>query len=408
METYENKYNWARLYRSADSVDAGSQRGAQVIGTDCNDAVINNLNSSIMPFEEVGLGDLFSKAKKNGIKFTKEYQQVENYIIAVPTPFDSDTKLIDPSYLLEAMKSVLEVCPNGARVIIESTIAPGTIDQFIRPMVEKKKKPVHLAHAPERILLGQMLYELNNNARTIGADDEETGQKVMEMYKSFCRGEIIVTDIKTAEMTKVVENTYRDINIAFANELAEICESDGMDVYEVIRIANKHPRVSILSPGPGVGGHCIAIDPWFLVGKYKDKAKLICAAREVNEHRPSIVAARIEELMQENGIADCGKVGLYGLTYKENINDVRESPTLQLLSLYQNKKESHFCVYDPYVKTIITTGQFLNMEDFINHCEMVVIMVAHDEIKNNIYRLNDKLVLDTRNIIHNLDRLYRI
>lgn len=325
--------------------------GVKVVGTDYDEEVVKKLNASIMPFDEIGLEDLFCVAKQNGIKFTNEYKYAENYIIAVPTPFDSDTKLIDASYVIAAVREVIAVCPDEARIIIESTVAPGTIDQYVRPIVQNCGKTLYLAHAPERILPGQMLYELNNNSRTIGADDEETGRRVQKLYQKFCRGEIIVTDIKTAEMTKVVENTYRDINIAFANELATICRSDDMDVYEIIRIANKHPRVSILSPSPGVGGHCIAVDPWFLVGRYKEKAKLIRAAREVNEHMPAVVASRIDELMKENGITDYSKVGIYGLTYKENINDVRESPTLQLLSLYKGNKDHNFKIYDPYVKT---------------------------------------------------------
>jgi len=382
--------------------------GLKVTGTDYNQEVVEKLNTSVMPFEETGLEDLFQAAKKNHIEFTNEYKSVENYIIAVPTPFNPVTKLIDSSYVTEAVKSVVEVCPDEARVIIESTVAPGTIDQFVRPIAESCGKRIHLAHAPERILPGQMLYELNNNSRTIGADDEETGRRVQKLYRSFCRGEIIVTDIKTAEMTKVVENTYRDINIAFANELAAICRSDGMDVYEIIRIANKHPRVSILLPGPGVGGHCIAVDPWFLVGRYPEQARLIRAAREVNDHMPFIVSARIDELMKKHGITDYSKVGLYGLTYKENINDIRESPTLQLLSLHKDDKKHIFSVYDPYVRTMIADRQYFELKEFINDCDMVVIMVGHDEIRNNIYMLNSKIVLDTRNIAHNIEKVYRL
>lgn len=381
--------------------------GIRVIGTDCKGEVVNTLNSGELPFEEAGMKDLFWAAKKNNIGFSTEYQCMKNYVIAVPTPFNPETKLIDESYVVTAVKQVVEVCPNDATVVIESTVVPGTIEQFVRPIVESSGKDVHIAHAPERILPGQMIYELNNNSRTIGVDDEKTGRHLKELYSSFCRGEIIVTDIKTAEMTKVVENTYRDINIAFANELATICRDDDMDVYEVIRIANKHPRVSILFPGPGVGGHCIAVDPWFLVGRYKDKAKLIRSAREVNEHMPSIVAQRIEIVMKENGIDSLDKVGLYGLTYKENINDVRESPTLQLLSQYKERND-HFNIYDPYVKTTIVDGQLFDIHEFVNKSELVVIMVGHDEIRNSIYMLNDKIVLDTRNIAHNLNHLYHL
>ena len=179
------------------------------------------------------------------------------YIIAVPTPYNKASKKIDASFVASAVKNVMEVCPKGATVVIESTVSPGTIDKFVRPIITENGfeigNDIHIVHAPERIIPGNMVYELMHNSRTIGADSKEIGNKVKELYASFCKGEIIVTDIRTAEMTKVVENTYRDINIAFANELAKICRSDNMDVYEIIRIANHHPRVNILSPGPGRG-----------------------------------------------------------------------------------------------------------------------------------------------------------
>lgn len=188
-----------------------------------------------------------------------------------------------------------------------------------------------MVHAPERIIPGNMIYELKNNSRTISADNNEIGMIVKNLYQVFCKGEIVLTDIRTAEMTKVIENTYRDINIAFANELTKICRSDDMDVYEIIRIANMHPRVNILHPGPGVGGHCISVDPWFLVGDYPDLTNLILAARKINDSMPQHVLKRIRDIMKKNNIRDISRVGLYGLTYKENVDDIRESPTLQLL-----------------------------------------------------------------------------
>lgn len=252
------------------------------------------------------------------------------------------------------MNEVLDVCPKGAVIIIESTISPSTIDKCVRPLVEarglKCGEDVHLAHAPERIIPGNMIYELTHNSRTIGADEPEIAERVKALYGSFCQGEIVLTDIRTAEMTKVVENTFRDINIAFANELAQICRADGMDVNEVIRIANKHPRVNILSPGPGVGGHCISVDPWFLVGDYPDIVNVIRAARKVNDGMPNFVLKRIHTVMQEHGLTDVSRVGLYGLTYKENVDDTRESPTLQLLHIMDEHLAGGLIkVYDPYV-----------------------------------------------------------
>lgn len=186
-------------------------------------------------------------------------------------------------------------------------------------------------HAPERIIPRNMVYELIYNNRTIGADNIKIGEMVKRMYSAFCQGEIVVTDVKTAEMTKVVENTFRAVNIAFANELAKICRHDGMDVYEIIRICNMHPRVNILQPGPRVGGHCISVDSWFLVGDYPNLAKVIDESMKTNDSMPDFVLNRIYEIMKENNISDMRRVGFYGLTYKENVDDMRESPTLQML-----------------------------------------------------------------------------
>ena len=237
---------------------------------------IETLKKGQLTFKEDGLMDLFEEAKKKGISFTSNIKDLVNenfFIISVPTPYDKDSKKIDPSYVVSAFSSIYSICPEGSIIVIESTISPGTIDKTVRPLV--KEKHVNLVHCPERIIPGNMVYELKHNSRTIGADDAEIGERVKKVYSSFCEGNIVITSIKVAEMTKVVENTFRDINIAYANELVKICEKAGVDVYEVIRISNAHPRVNILQPGPGVGGHCISVDPWFLVGDYPMEANLI-------------------------------------------------------------------------------------------------------------------------------------
>jgi UDP-N-acetyl-D-mannosaminuronic acid dehydrogenase len=243
-----------------------------------------------------------------------------------------------------------------------------------------------------------MIYELEHNSRTVGADDAKIGERVKAAYQSFCKSEIVVTDIRSAEMSKVIENTFRDINIAFANELAKICRADNMDVYEIIRIANKHPRVNILQPGPGVGGHCISVDPWFLVGDYPDLTNLILTARKTNDSMPEHVLSRIRTIMREHKITDIKKIGLYGLTYKENVDDVRESPTLQLLEKMDEHLALGVKVFDPFVKTQMFDGQYTDFDAFINDVEVVVLMVAHDHIKENLDALKGKLVLDTKNI----------
>lgn len=266
---------------------------------------------------------------------------------------------------------------------------------------------IHLVHAPERIIPGNMIYEMLHNNRTIGADDRAVGEKVKALYASFCQGEIVVTDIRTAEMTKVVENTFRAVNIAFANELAKICRHDHMDVYEIIRICNMHPRVNILQPGPDVGGHCISVDPWFLVGDYPALAKVIDESMKTNDGMPDFVLNRIHEIMRENGMADVGRVGLYGLTYKENVDDVRESPTLQLLESQERHLASGLKVYDPLVKENIVKNQYHDLDEFLAAVDLVVVMVKHDEIKENEDKLAGKLVLDCHNIIR-LPGVYQI
>lgn len=379
-----------------------AKSGIKVVGTDNNDNLVSSLREGILTFEEEGLPELFDEAISNGIEFSTEYQKTNTYILAVPTPYIKESKKLDPKYVISAVKSVLDVCEKGSIIIIESTISPGTIDKYIRPEIENKGysigQDVHLMHAPERIIPGNMIFELENNSRTIGADNFEIGEKIKGLYSNFCKKDIIVTDIRSAEMSKVVENTYRDINIAFANELAKICRTDDMDVYEIIKIANMHPRVNILQPGPGVGGHCISVDPWFLVGDYPDLTNMILTARKTNDSMPRHVLGRIRDIMRENEIKDISKVGLYGLAYKENVDDTRESPSLQLLERMDEHLAFGVKVFDPFVKERMVDHQFMNFEDFLNEIEIVVIMTGHDHIKNNMNFIKDKLILDTKNI----------
>ena len=384
-----------------------ASHGLEVIGTDYNKDLVATLNAGKTTFKEDGLDDLFAAALKGGISFTTEYQKTDMYIVSVPTPYDKFSKKVDPCYVVAAVKQVLAVCPEGATVVIESTISPGTIDKSVRPVVAESGKSVNLVHAPERIIPGNMVYELLHNNRTIGADDKAVGETVKACYASFCQGEIVVTDIRTAEMTKVVENTFRAVNIAFANELARICRHDNMDVYEIIRICNMHPRVNILQPGPGVGGHCISVDPWFLVGDYPSLAKVIDESMKTNDGQPAFVLNRIHEIMKEKGIKDTRRVGLYGLTYKENVDDVRESPTLQLLECQERHLAEPLKVYDPFIDKDMVPNQYHDLDAFLNDVDMVVIMVKHDQIKQNWDRLKGKVILDCHNICP-LEGVYHI
>ena len=388
-----------------------ASHGVEVVGTDYNSALVATLNAGKTTFKEERLDGLFRKAVADGVRFSNEYVKADVYIVSVPTPYDKFSKKVDPCYVVSAVSSVMQVCPKGAILVIESTISPGTIDKYIRPLIAENGftvgEDIHLAHAPERIIPGNMMYELVHNNRTIGADSAEIGEKVRALYASFCEGSIVVTDIRTAEMTKVVENTFRAVNIAFANELAKICRYDGMDVYEIIRICNMHPRVNILQPGPGVGGHCISVDPWFLVGDYPSLAKVIDEAMKTNDGMPDFVLNRIYEIMRERGLTDLRRVGLYGLTYKENVDDMRESPTLQLLESQARHLAEGLKVYDPFVQRDVVANQYHDLDAFLADVDMVVVMVKHNEIQEQQDKLAGKVVLDCQNVIK-LPNVYHI
>lgn len=379
--------------------------GFEVVGTDYNKELVKTLNEGKVTFEEKGLEDLFKSAlETQKIKFQSEYVDADVYIVSVPTPYDKFSKKIDASYVINAVKDVLGVCKDDSIIVIESTVSPGTIDKYIKPIINKK---VHLVHAPERIIPGNMVYELKHNSRTIGADEEEIGRKIASIYQKTTDGDVVVTTVKSAEMTKVVENTYRAVNIAFANELAKICSHDNMDVYEIIKICNMHPRVNILNPGPGVGGHCISVDPWFLVGDYPGLAKVIWESMKVNDSMPEFVLKRVSEIMEEKGMKDYKKVGIYGLTYKENVDDFRESPTLQLLEAQKNHLADPLKVYDPYITKDIVDNQYHDLDEFLNDVDLVIIMVKHQEIIDNMEKLKNKIIFDSQNIVP-FDGVYKL
>lgn len=382
-----------------------AKKGLKVVGTDYNAKLIKRLNNKEIIFEEKGIEKLFNEALNGSVKFTTEYQVTDMYLVAVPTPYNKNSKKIDAKYVIEAVNSILNICKDNTVIIIESTIAPGTIDNILTPLVKNnissKDKNIHLVHAPERIIPGNMIYELEHNSRTIGAERHDIGEKVANIYRKITVGEVVVTDVKSAEMTKVVENTFRAVNIAFANELTKICHHDGMDVYEIIKLCNMHPRVSILNPGPGVGGHCIPVDPWFLVGDYPLLTNLIKESLNINESMPEYVLHRTREIMSYTGIKDYNRVGIYGLTYKENVDDYRESPSLQLIEKQRNHLAAPLKSYDPWISDDIVTNQYQDFDKFLNDIDLVIIMVKHDHIMENFAKLYNKVILDTQNVITN-------
>ena len=379
-----------------------ASHGVEVVGTDRNADLVETLNAGKTTFKE--------EAVRAGVEFTTEYQVCDTYIVSVPTPYDKLDKKIDPAYVVAASRTVLEVAPEGAVLVIESTVSPNTIDRYVRPLLaEAGREDVALVHAPERIIPGNMVSELLRNNRTIGADDPEVGRRVAGLYASFCQGEIALTDIRTAEMTKVVENTFRAVNIAFSNELAKICRIGGMDVAEVIRISNKHPRVNILQPGPGVGGHCIPVDPWFLVGDYPEAANFIRLALQTNAGMPEYVLRRAYEVMRERNISDVSRVGIYGLTYKEDVDDVRESPTLQMLEAQaEHLGGAVMKVYDPWVESDVVLNQVHSMDEFLEGLEMVIVMVGHSEVKGRPEAFGGCVLIDPRDVMGNGSNVYKL
>ena len=388
-----------------------AKHGISVVGVDYNEGLVNTLNKGEVTFEEEGLDALLADAIANGIVFSKEYPQSDLYVVAVPTPYDEVSKKIDPTYVLSAVSEILKNCQKGAAIVIESTISPGTINKYVRPAITDAGlvlgEDIHILHAPERIIPGNMIYELEYNSRVIGCDNSAVGEEVKKVYQSFCKGEIVLTDIATAEMAKIVENTYRDVNIAYANELTKICHQGNLDVYEIIRIANMHPRVNILSPGPGVGGHCISVDPWFLVGDYPYLTDLIHGARIINDSMPDYVLERIREVMKESGISKRNRIGIYGLAYKEDVDDMRESPTLQLLQRIEQNLGEPLKVYDPHIKENHVANQYQDFDSFLSETDLLVVMVGHSHIKENFDKIKNKVILDTKNVIA-LDNVHKL
>ena len=377
-----------------------SAGGECVTGVDLNSDLVQKLRDNNIEFVEQGLESVYYAARENMICFSESYPVADIYIVAVPTPYIEETKQIDTSYLCSAVSEILNVCADDAVIVVESTIAVGTIDKYIRPLIAGRD--IHLAHAPERIIPGNLVNELSYTNRVIGADSTIIGEKIKRLYSSFCKGEIITTTIQTAEMVKLVENTFRDVNIAYANEIAQICNQAGVDVYEVIKIANMHPRVNIMKPGPGVGGHCIAVDPWFLVTSYPELTRLIHTARIVNNSMPEYVLLRVSEIIAACNVSKKYTIGLYGLTYKENVDDIRESPTLQLLNNMRKHLAVEPIVYDPYISRQVVENQCSSFPEFLARADIVVIMVGHSHIIENQKELLGKIVFDTRNAIQDI------
>ncbi len=373
--------------------------GNLVIGVDVDQEKIDKLKRGVLPFQENGLKALLSKAKKN-ISFSITPSQAEVYIIAVPTPFKANKKA-DLSYVKQACLDLAKVVEDGSLIILESTVPPETIEKTIKPIFAKqhKKKDLYFAHAPERAIPGKTLIEMQNNDRIIGGNSEEATRLAINLYKTFVKGKIYSTNDITAEFVKLIENTYRDVNIAFANSLAKIAHQVDINVWEAIKLANLHPRVNIHNPGPGVGGHCIGVDPWFLVSESYLGDELIKLSRLINDSMPKYVISRIKNFLKK---IDINNITILGLSYKPDVDDWRETPALGII---KEAKKSGWKVklHDPFVNGFPHPLE-RELKAATKDSDCLVIVADHEFYKKlkpkDIKNMKHNNVFDTRNCLN--------
>ncbi len=361
-----------------------ASKGLQVTGMDINAEIINGLKAGRLHIFEPGLGDLFHNALQSGhLAVSTEVVPADVFIIAVPTPFYEDKKA-DLRAVVSAAESIVPHLQPGNLVILESTSPPRTTMDIVTPILEasglKAGVDFLLAYSPERVLPGKILQELVANARVIGGVDRASAEAGRDLYRTFVEGEIILTDATTAEMVKLMENTSRDFNIAIANEFARLAQKFDVDIWEAIGIANLHPRVQILQPGVGVGGHCISVDPWFLVEAAPETARLIKTAREVNDAQPAYVTDLVERA--SNGLED-KIVCQLGLSFKPNVDDLRESPAVRLAQLL-TEKGAQVLAYEPFKPDAGIAGieQVDSLEAALIEADVVLLAVAHDQFRD--------------------------
>ena len=389
-----------------------AMRGVVVKGVDVNPATVAAINEGRVPIVEPDLDVAVAGAHAKGmLSASLEVPQADAYLIAVPTPFIG-AKEPDLSYVQAAAEAIAPQLRGGEVVILESTSPPGTtrrVSEWIAAARPDLKLPhespyspdVHVAHCPERVLPGRIMIELVSNDRVIGGLTPECARRAADVYALFCRGEILFTDAESAEMSKLVENSFRDVNIAFANELAGVCESLGLDVWEIIRLANRHPRVNVLTPGPGVGGHCIAVDPWFIVAAAPEGTQLIRSAREINDARPQRVVASVVGAAR----ATPGPIACLGLSFKADIDDLRESPAVEVVdALVDSLPERDILIVEPHVAELPPRLQRDNVTlvplyRALREAAVVVLLVDHRVFKGiSLGELEGKQLVDTRGI----------
>ncbi|KKG56893.1 nucleotide sugar dehydrogenase [Methanosarcina mazei] len=380
-----------------------ANNGHEVVGIDVNKRVVDTLKAGKMPFEEKGFQELLDGAiARKAFRAESLVEEADAFLVAVPTPFDSEMRMADLKYVVSACEMIVPHLRKGNLVIIESTIPPNTCDKQIKQILEKSTlkmcEDFYVSHCPERAIPGNTLHEMVYNDRVIGGVNEKSTQFTADLYSSFVKGNLHLTTSTTAEMIKLMENTFRDVNIALANEFAQIADDYGIDVWKAIEIANKHPRVNILKPGPGVGGHCIAIDPWFLT-ENANNSSLIMMSRQINDSMPQYVLKMVKEMLA--GIEN-PTITVFGVAYKGDIADTRATPAKKFIKLAE-KEGFKVKIYDPFVKE--WSYPILGLEEAVEGSDCIVVLTDHSEFREMDPRefcgkMSYLNLIDTRNVIN--------
>lgn len=383
-----------------------AKHGVDVVGVDIKQEAVDKLNNGQIHIEEPGLQEALEEVLASGkFKASTIPEQADAYIIAVPTPNNNDEhKSCDISIVMSGVESIIPLLKRGDTVIVESTIAPRTMDDHVKPYLESKGfiigEDIYLVHCPERVLPGQIMHELVYNNRIIGGITPACVEAGKRVYGTFVKGEMIETQAKTAEMSKLMENTYRDVNIALANELSKICNDLEINVNDVIEMANKHPRVNLHTPGPGVGGHCLAVDPYFIIAEAPEHALLIKLARDINVSMPEYVVHHTKDILSRIG---GNKVTVFGLTYKGDVDDIRESPAFDIYEML-TASQYEVVAYDPHVKQEFVEE---DMGTAVKDSDLVLILSDHSEFKQltdgDFDGMRHRYILDTKNVVKTKD-----
>lgn len=388
-----------------------AKHGVDVVGVDIKQEAVDKLNNGQIHIEEPGLQEALEEVLASGkFKASTIPEQADAYIIAVPTPNNNDEhKSCDISIVMCGVESIVPLLKKGDIVIVESTIAPRTMDDHVKPYLESEGfiigEDIYLVHCPERVLPGKIMHELVYNNRIIGGITPACVEAGKRVYGTFVKGEMIETQAKTAEMSKLMENTYRDVNIALANELAKICNDLEINVNDVIEMANKHPRVNLHKPGPGVGGHCLAVDPYFIIAEAPEQALLIKLARDINVSMPEYVVHRTKDILSRIG---GNKVTVFGLTYKGDVDDIRESPAFDIYEML-TASQYEVVAYDPHVKQEFVEE---DMGTAVKDSHLVLILSDHSEFKQltdgDFDGMRNKYILDTKNVVKTKDEFKEV